>query len=185
MPAGIFRACLRAWIRVTEHGDEKRRCCWNRKAAVSRQRKSGMRYERNAASPRRSFFVFRPVSGLAKAPLPLPGRVISRPVVTCRRGLARGHRSRLRGAMRTTMAPLSLTVAGAAQVDPIHGRRAPCFPFNCMRTSAHTSTRSACECRPRASCRQGNASRARLSDGACVCYRMRAFGARTCVRVCS
>jgi len=36
---------------------------------------------------------------------------------------------------------ISLTVAGAAQVDPIHGRWAPCFPFNCMRTSAHTSTK--------------------------------------------
>ena len=35
----------------------------------------------------------------------------------------------------------SLTVAGAAQVDPVHCRWAPCFPFNCMRTSAHTSTK--------------------------------------------
>ena len=43
----------------------------------------------------------------------------------------------------------SLTVAGAAQVDPVHCRWAPCFPFNCMRTSAHTSTKVRASVGPR------------------------------------
>jgi hypothetical protein len=70
-------------------------------------------------------------------------------VVICRRGLARGHRSRLRSVGRCNRRHFSLTVAGAAQVDPVQCRRAPCFPFNCMRTSAHTSTKVRASVGPR------------------------------------
>lgn len=45
---------------------------------------------------------------------------------------------------------ISLTVAGAAQVSPNPGWRTPCFPFNCMRRSAHTSTKVRASLGPRA-----------------------------------
>ncbi len=60
---------------------------------------------------------------------------------------------------------ISLTVAGAAQVDPVHGRRAPCFPFNCMRTSAHTSTKVRASVGPRPGAVKKTRGAARLSDG--------------------
>jgi len=119
----------------TARTDEAKR--GDEKTALQQQPETVMKFVDEAPHPRGANPLLWPVSGLAKAPLPLPRRVISRPVVAWLRGLARIHGSRL----CTACAMPSLTVAGAAQVGPLFRRWAPCFPFNCVHRNAHTSTK--------------------------------------------
>jgi hypothetical protein len=104
-----------------------------------------------------------PVSGLAKAPLHLPARVmlfLAQWLPAC---------AALRACIEAGSASLnmmrSLTVAGAAQVgvaahEPL--RRAPCFPFNCARSECAREHQIGCECRFVVVLRQSVTQRQRL-----------------------
>ncbi|AHI80266.1 putative cbiG [Burkholderia thailandensis E444] len=85
------------------------------------------------ARDRRTTPVSRPVSGLTKTPLHLPGRDASSGWPRMPSGTRRSRR-------RTACAMPSLTVAGAAQVGEPRCGGAPCFPFDCVRQKPHAST---------------------------------------------
>lgn len=147
------------------------------------------------ARDRRTTPVSRPVSGLTKTPLHLPGRDASSGWPRMPSGTRRSRR-------RTACAMPSLTVAGAAQVGEPRCGGAPCFPFDCVRQKPHASTETRASVGRADAARQGGqkvpprlrrgaAARdrrgprgeaARQAARPALCYRMRAFGARARTR---
>lgn len=140
------------------------------------------------ARERRTGPVSRPVSGLTKTPLHLPGRDASS-------GWPRRPSGARRSRRRTARAMPSLTVAGAAQVGGPRRGDAPCFPFDCARQKPRASTETRASVGRAGAVRQGGQKSSRRSRPAvagagharrrrrhALCYRMRAFGARARIR---